>query len=197
MVADLHAQGNAMKLSDMARYFAAERDPVSSTYRGYTFFSSAPPVSGGAELAAKLNLLEAFGSRKPYADDAGTLHAMIAAWQLVPSTRNRIADPGLWPTNIEPFTNKDTARVRWRCFDRDKAISPATLRGDTLTLRRAARRRRASSWRVRPSASRTATTPTRPRRAARPERRRSPSPTRTATSWPRRRRSARGAEIST
>ena len=74
-----------MKLSDMARYFAAERDPVSSTYRGYTFFSSAPPVSGGAELAGKLNLLELFSPPKPYADDAGTLHAMIAAWQLVPS----------------------------------------------------------------------------------------------------------------
>ena len=93
MVTDLHAKGNAMKLSDMARYFAAEREPVAGTYRGYTFFSSAPPVSGGAELAAKLNLLEQYPSPKPYADDAGTLHAMIAAWQLVPSTRNRIADP--------------------------------------------------------------------------------------------------------
>jgi gamma-glutamyltranspeptidase len=132
MVADLHAKGNAMKLSDMARYFAAERDAVGSTYRGYTFFSSAPPVSGGAELAAKLNLLEQYPSPKPYADDAGTLHAMIAAWQLVPSTRNRIADPSLWPTTTEPFTNKDTARVRWACFDPARAINPATLRGDTL-----------------------------------------------------------------
>jgi len=133
MVSDLHAHGNAMKLSDMARYFAAERDPVSGTYRGYTLYSSAPPVSGGAELAAKLNLLELYENPKPYADDAGTLHAMIAAWQLTPSTRNRIADPGLWPTNIEPFTNKDTARARWRCFDPGKAVNPAQLRGDTLT----------------------------------------------------------------
>jgi gamma-glutamyltranspeptidase len=133
MVSDLHAKGNAMKLSDMARYFAAERDPVGSTYRGYTFFSSAPPVSGGAELAAKLNLLERYPSPKPYADDAGTLHAMIAAWQLVPSTRNRIADPSLWPTTTEPFTNKDTARIRWACFDPSKAINPSTLRGDTLS----------------------------------------------------------------
>ncbi len=132
MVADLRAHGNVMKPSDLARYFAAERDPVSSTYRGYTLFSSAPPVAGGAELAAKLNSLEAFGSLQPYPDDAGSLHAMIAAWQLVPSTRNRIADPGLWSTNVEPFTNKDTARARWRCFDRDKAISLATLRSDTL-----------------------------------------------------------------
>ncbi len=133
MVNDLHAHGNAMKLSDMARYFAAERDAVSGTYRGYTLFSSAPPVSGGAELAAKLNLLEQYRSPRAYTDDAGTLHAMIAAWQLTPSTRNRIADPSLWPTNTEPFTNKDTARTRWRCFDPDKAVSLALLRGDTLS----------------------------------------------------------------
>jgi gamma-glutamyltranspeptidase len=132
MVADLRSHGNAMKATDLARYFAAEREPVASTYRGYTLFSSAPPVAGGAELAAKLNSLEAFGSLQPYADDATSLHAMIAAWQLVPSSRNRIADPGLWSTNVEPFTDKDTARARWRCFDRDKAISLATLRGDTL-----------------------------------------------------------------
>jgi gamma-glutamyltranspeptidase/glutathione hydrolase len=106
---------------------------VPGTYRGYTFFSSAPPVSGGAELSAKMSLLEQYPNPKPYADDAGTLHAMISAWQLVPSTRNRIADPSLWPTTTEPFTNKDTARIRWRCFDPNKAINPAMLRGDTLT----------------------------------------------------------------
>ena len=133
MVNDLHAKGNAMKLSDLARYFAAERDAVPGTYRGYTFFSSAPPVSGGADLSAKMSLLEQYPNPKSYADDAGTLHAMIAAWQLVPSTRNRIADPSFWPTTTEPFTNKDTARIRWRCFDPNKALNPSLLRGDTLT----------------------------------------------------------------
>ena len=133
LVADLHAHGNAIKLSDMERYFAAEREPVAGSYRGYTFYSSAPPVSGGADLAAKLNLLEQFAEPKPYADDAGTLHAMIAAWQLVPSTRNRIADPSLWPVNTEPFTSKDTAHIRWHCFDANKAVNLAALRGDTLT----------------------------------------------------------------
>jgi gamma-glutamyltranspeptidase/glutathione hydrolase len=132
MVNDLHSHGNAMKLTDMARYYAAERQAIPGTYRGYTFFSAAPPVSGGAELAAKMSLLEQYPNPKPYSEDAGTLHAMISASQLVPDTRNRINDPGLWPTNIEPFTNKDTARIRWRCFDPNKAINLATLRGDTL-----------------------------------------------------------------
>jgi gamma-glutamyltranspeptidase len=133
MVADLHAKGNPMKLTDMSRYFAAERVPITSTYRDYTLFAPSPPVSGGAELAAKLNMLELYPNPKPYTEDAGTLHAMISAWQLIPSTRNRIADPSLWPVNTEPFTNKDTARIRWKCFTPDKALNASILRGDTLT----------------------------------------------------------------
>ena len=132
MVADLRGKGNAMKLTDLARYYAAERDPVSGTYRGHTLYTSAPPVAGGAQLVGTLNLLEQFRDAKPYADDAATLHAMLSAWLLVPSSRNRIADPGLWPVNTEPITNKDTARARWRCFDPAHAVAPEAIRGDSL-----------------------------------------------------------------
>src|SRR4030095_16072551 len=132
IVTDLRGKGNAMRLTDLSRYYAANREPVSSTYRGYTIYSSAPPVSGGATLAAQLNLLELWKSPRVYTDDAATAHAMIAAWQLTPPTRNRIADPGLWPVTVEPFVNKDTARVRWRCFDPAHALTPGAFRGDTL-----------------------------------------------------------------
>ena len=133
LVADLRGKGNAMRLTDLSRYYAADREPVSSTFRGYTLYSSAPPVSGGATLAAQLNLLEQWKTPRLYIDDAPTAHAMIAAWQLTPTTRNRIADPGLWPVTVEPLVNKDTARVRWRCFDPARALTPAIFRGDTLT----------------------------------------------------------------
>src|SRR5439155_18608588 len=126
------AHGNAMKLSDMWRYFAADREPVSTTYRNLTVYSSAPPVDGGATLAARLNLLENFAKPRLYAEDAATTHAMIAAWQLIPSTRNRIADPSLWPVNTEPLTNKDTARIRWTCFDPSHALNTASIRVDSL-----------------------------------------------------------------
>jgi gamma-glutamyltranspeptidase len=129
---DLRAKGNAMKVSDLARYFANERAPVCGTYRAFAICSSAPPVSGGAELVARLNLLEQFPSPKLYRDDAATLHAALSAWFLVPSSRNRIADPALWPVDVEPIVAKDTARARWRCFDANKALTPASVRGDTL-----------------------------------------------------------------
>ena len=131
-VGDLRAKGNAMKLSDLARYFAPEREPVSGTYRGYTIYSGAPPVSGGAELVARLNLLEQYPAPKSYRDDAASMHAALSAWFLVPSSRNRIADPALWPIDVAPIINKDTARVRWGCYAPDRALTPESVRGDTL-----------------------------------------------------------------
>lgn len=136
-VDDLHAKGNAMKLSDLARYFAPERDAISGTYRGFTLYSSAPPVSGGAELVARLNLLEQFPNPKLYTDDAPTLHAALTAWFLVPSSRNRIADPAMWPIDVAPILNRDTARVRWGCYNADKALRPSDVRGDTLACLKA------------------------------------------------------------
>ena len=132
IVADLRGQGNAMRPTDMARYYAAEREPVTGTYRGYTLYSSAPPVSGGATLVSQLNLLEQQSPSRAYTDDAATLHAMLESWKLVPGSRGRIADPGLWPVKLDAFLSKDSARARWRCFDAHRVLSPNEVRGDSL-----------------------------------------------------------------
>ncbi|MDA1080356.1 MAG: gamma-glutamyltransferase [Gemmatimonadetes bacterium] len=127
---DLHAKGNAMKVSDLNRYFAVDREPVSGTYRGFTLYSSAPPVSGGADLVGKFNLLELAGSQKIYTENAATLHATLASWSLV--RRGQVADPAFWPVNIVPQTSKDTARIRWSCFSPDRAVRTAELPADSL-----------------------------------------------------------------
>lgn len=132
LVGDLRGKGNAIQLTDLSRYFATERSPVMTTFRGHRVYGSAPPASGGTLLAAQLNNLELAGPLKPITDDAASLHAMISAWQLTPSSRNRIADPALWPVDISPFTSKDTARVRWGCFSAERALTPELLSGDTL-----------------------------------------------------------------
>lgn len=131
MVADLRGHGNAMRMSDLTRYYAAEREPVAGSYRGFTVYSSAPPVSGGATLIAQLNMLEQLPRLPSYTEDAATMHAMIEAWKLVPSARNRIADPGLWPVNISAYTSKDSARARWKCFDAQRVLTSNELSGDT------------------------------------------------------------------
>ncbi|NUP54792.1 MAG: hypothetical protein HOQ19_03095, partial [Gemmatimonadaceae bacterium] len=113
------------------------REPMSGTYRGYDLYSSAPPVSGGATLVAQLNQLELHPAPRLYTEDAPTLHAMLESWKLVPSTRGRIADPGLWPVRVDAYLSKDSARVRWRCFDPRRALTPDDVRGDSLPCAKA------------------------------------------------------------
>ncbi|WP_170110176.1 gamma-glutamyltransferase [Flavilitoribacter nigricans] len=126
MVEDLRSGGNVMSTEDLARYYAVERTPVRTQYRGHTIYSGPPPVSGGALLTAKLNLLEGYPAAKPYTEDAATLHAMIEAWKLSPSTSGRIADPGLWPVDLDPFTDKTFAGERWQsCFNAEQSVMPA------------------------------------------------------------------------
>jgi gamma-glutamyltranspeptidase len=141
MVADLRGKGNAMRMSDLLRYYAAEREPVTGTYRGYTIYSSAPPVSGGATLVAQLEMLDQLPKLPSYTEDAAALHAMIEAWKLVPPARGRIADPGLWPVNITAFTSPDSAWARWRCFDPRHALSSDDLQGATPKCAKAPARR--------------------------------------------------------
>lgn len=131
MVEDLRAGGNLMTVEDMRRYLAQERVPVHTTYRGNDVYSGPPPVTGGAVLAGKLNLLEREPVGGLMTEDAATLHRMIEAWRFQPSTSGRIADPDLWPVDITPFESKDTAAARWRCYSSSRAsVGGALNRAD-------------------------------------------------------------------
>ena len=128
LVEDLRGKGNAMRLEDMARYFAVERPPVVGEYRGHTIYGAAPPVSGGVSLVAKLNLLDNQPGLGLLSEDAATLHALIEAWKLQPSSRGRLADPSLWPVDIDPVIDPEAAAERWTaCFEADRATVPDDL----------------------------------------------------------------------
>lgn len=129
MVEDLRGKGNAISSTDLSRYFAALREPVVGTYRGHTIYSGAPAVSGGVSLVGKLHHLDNANGVALYRDDPRSLHALIEAWKLMPSTTGRVADPSLWPVNYDPIINRDSARMRWeQCFDEHASSGPQELR---------------------------------------------------------------------
>lgn len=131
MVKDLTSQGNVMTKQDMARYYAVEREPVSTTYRGHSVYSGPPPVSGGAYLIGQLNQLEQLDAEQ-LNDEEIYLHAMIEAWKMAPSGRGKIADPGLWPVDLSDFYDKDAAARRWsNCFNPMSALLPQQACKDT------------------------------------------------------------------
>lgn len=149
LVEDLHGQGSPITLQDLERYFAVERRPVSGTYRGHTIYSAAPAASGGASLVAKLNLLENVDATAPYTSDPQSLHAMIEAWKLQPSSNGRLADPSLWPIDLTPFVDKDYTRRIWEsCFQPDHATTPEDLASNSEQVQACARveKSAALSW---------------------------------------------------
>ena len=149
IVEDLRGQGNAMTMNDMARYFAVERPAVVGEYRGHTIYSATPPVSGGVSLVAKLNLLNNFAPMGLYSEDAASMHALVEASKLQPSSRGRIADPSLWPVDIAPVIDPEAAKTRWAgCFDPEKATLPDDLRSSDGGMPECAREqdRIASVW---------------------------------------------------
>lgn len=138
MQKDLRSHGNVMTRADLARYYAVERTPVKTTYRGHTVYSGPPPVSGGAGLIGRLNQLEAYPTPASYQDEPAALHALVEAWKLAPTGRGKIADPGLWPIDLSSFQDKEAAQRRWSsCFDPHRALSPTNSCADT---------RQSSSW---------------------------------------------------
>ena len=149
IVEDLRGKGNAMTMNDMARYFAVERPAVVGEYRGHTIYAAAPPVSGGVSLVAKLNLLNNFAPMSLYTEDAASLHALVEASKLQPSSRGRLADPSLWPVDIGPVIDPEAARTRWTsCFDPERATLPDDLRSGSGGLPECAQEeeRIASVW---------------------------------------------------
>lgn len=122
IVRDLQLRGSPVTLEDLDRYRAVEREPVVARYRGHTVYGSAPPTSGGALLAGKLHLAGLTDPGGTYVENAGSLHALVEAWKLAPSTRGRVADPDHWPVSVAAFESPDTARARWACFRPDRAV---------------------------------------------------------------------------
>jgi gamma-glutamyltranspeptidase len=127
LVADLAAGGNVMTLADLADYTAVERRPVRGSYRGNDVYSGPPPITGGVQLVARLNLLELTDPGTSMTEDPTTLHALIEAWKAQPGTGGRVGDPDIWPVDLSPFESKDSAQARWRCFDPSRASAPGAL----------------------------------------------------------------------
>jgi gamma-glutamyltranspeptidase/glutathione hydrolase len=80
--------GGIMTARDLREYKLRLREPLKTTYRGYTIVGFPPPSSGGVHVAQILNILERFNLRAM--DDATRLHVIAEAMKLA------FADRAYW-----------------------------------------------------------------------------------------------------
>lgn len=89
----MQANGGLLRAADFAKYRCKIREPITTTYRGYTIVSFPPPSSGGVHVAQMLNILEHFDLKR--LDEATRLHVIVETMKLAFADRAHwLGDPG-------------------------------------------------------------------------------------------------------
>lgn len=107
-----------LSLADLEDYHVRIREPVVSTYRGYTLYGMDAPTSGGLTVALALNLLEA---HEP-SNRVEHLHRYLEASRLAFADRNAyVADPEYVDVPRAGLLSKAYAAERLKALDPARA----------------------------------------------------------------------------
>jgi gamma-glutamyltranspeptidase/glutathione hydrolase len=124
LVAFLKAEGATFTLDDFAKQQAVMYAPISTDYRGYKVYETAPP-SQGFLLLEQLNIIEDYDLARLAPFSAERMHLLIEAKKLAFADRNRYAgDPAFvrWP--LDQFISKAHAGKRRAQIDPHRARIP-------------------------------------------------------------------------
>ena len=121
IAAEMQRSGGLITKADLARYRPIWREPIRSTYRGYSLISMPPSSSGGTTITETLNILEAYGSTAPFGS-AERIHALASASQRAFIDRNsKLGDPAFVRIPLSTLTSKSYARGIARTISRNHA----------------------------------------------------------------------------
>jgi gamma-glutamyltranspeptidase/glutathione hydrolase len=102
-------EGGIITEADLARYRAVVREPVKSTYHGYTLLTMPPSSSGGVVVTETLNILEGF-TTMPAFGSTEYAHILGSAYQRAFIDRNeKLADPAFVSVPMAQLTDKGYA----------------------------------------------------------------------------------------
>jgi gamma-glutamyltranspeptidase/glutathione hydrolase len=138
LVADeMRRDGGIITEQDLARYAPVWREPVRSTYRGYTLLTMPPSSSGGVTITETLNILEGFPAPPPFGS-AEYAHLLGSAYQRSFVDRNeKLADPAFVPVPMQQLTDKAYANKLRATISTDRAtptpVVERTMREGTQT----------------------------------------------------------------
>src|SRR6266496_510975 len=111
IAAEMQRSGGLITKEDLARYRPVWRQPIRSSYRGYSFICMPPSSSGGTTVTEILNIVEAYGQPARFGS-AEEIHALASASQRAFVDRNsKLGDPAFVSVPIARLTSKAYART--------------------------------------------------------------------------------------
>lgn len=109
IVAEMRRSGGIITRADLAGYRPLWREPVTTTYRGYTLYSMPPSSSGGVTLATMLAMMEGFGPLPPFGSTA-LLHRETEVMRRAFMDRNRyLGDPAFVEAPLARLLSREHA----------------------------------------------------------------------------------------
>jgi gamma-glutamyltranspeptidase/glutathione hydrolase len=119
-------QGGVLRKEDLEHYEALWLKPISTTYRGYTFYTQ-PPTSSAIAVLEQLNLLEGFDLKKMEHNSPEYLHLIGEVMRLAIADRNRyVGDPKFVQVPVEKLLSKEYAAQRRALIHADSTMLVAT-----------------------------------------------------------------------
>lgn len=119
---EMAANGGLIDKTDLAKYRAIERKPISGTYRGYEVFSMPPPSSGGIHVVQILNILENFDLAKMGFGSADAMQVIAEAEKYAYADRSEyLGDPDFVKVPWQALTSKAYAKSLAQQIDINKA----------------------------------------------------------------------------
>lgn len=118
IVKEMQAGGGLISLEDLKKYQAKWREPVKTSYRGYTILGMPPPSSGGILIAQMLNMIEPYDIKKMGWGSAELVHLMVEAQRRAYADRaTYLGDPDFFQVPQSKLISKHYARVRFENFN--------------------------------------------------------------------------------
>jgi gamma-glutamyltranspeptidase/glutathione hydrolase len=112
---------------DFEAYKPIWREPLRTTYRGYTLISMPPSSSGGISIAETLNILEHF-DKLPMYGSADYFHILASVFQRAFVDRNsKLGDPAFVSVPVDQLTNKEYAERIQKSIALDRHTPTAEL----------------------------------------------------------------------
>ena len=135
IVADMEAHNGLITMDDLVDYKVIEREPVQSTYRGYTIEAMPAPSSGGTHVIQMLNILENFPLAKMGSESSDALHVMAEAMKFSYADRSKyLGDPDFVEVPTKTLVSKEYAKDLAKRISMERALPSDEVAPGNLTI---------------------------------------------------------------
>ena len=126
MVNHIQSVGGVITREDFAHYTSVWRKPISTTYNGYTVYTTGGPSNGGVAMLEMLNILEHFDLKGYGFDSPETVELMADAYAMAYQDGvSFMADPDYYDLPVETIISKEYAEERAKSIKPGQRIKSA------------------------------------------------------------------------